>query len=88
MGSQLCSCDRATVKTLDTKASLVGNTPCVLSHIDARRVALSVTPRERTVGAPCQALSWTLCCALLPLADFNLYSLPIRDHNHEYNKFQ
>lgn len=81
---------RAPIKGLTQRlgwALLVGNTPCVLSQINARKVTLSTIPWED---------NWKLnlwnvpdsTYELLLLAEFNLYPLDLINQNCENSSFQ
>lgn len=82
-------CDLAPITTLNAKAwwaSLVGNTACMLSHMDAEQVSLSLTPQGEKNGSSMLVTFLDMPYAPLPLADFNLYPFPVL--NCEYSGFQ
>lgn len=89
VGGQLCICDRAPIKTLDTKVqvSFPGWQYSVhVSYINTRKVSLD-SLRRRQWKLHIWNFSWTPP-HVLPLADFNVYPLAVMNSNHEYNSFQ
>lgn len=81
--------DEAPLKMGHQDLFLVGSTPCVLSHIDAREVLLFLTPRgEENRSSTLRPFFWILLYVLLLLADFDPYPFLVIYHNCEYTTFK
>lgn len=63
-----------TLGTEDQMSSLVGNTLCALSHIDAKRVSSPDSTGRGQLGAPGLVPSWPVC--VFPFGLFYSLSLP------------
>lgn len=85
--SQLCLCDRAPVKIMDTKARIpwtaILHVHCLTSYQE-NQFHLWLN-HERATFTPCTELSSTVPYASFPLADSNLYLFTIVNHHCEKN---